>query len=354
MHLEINKAAIRDTRLAAMALPTSLASGQVLLSIDKFALTSNNISYVMAGDFLDYWGFFPTEEGWGRLPVMGFGTVVDSNNPDIAVGGRYWGFYPAGSHHVVDAQSTRGGFIDVAPFRAKHANTYRQFDLVGPDANTNDEYESAVLLLRGLFVTSFLADDFFADNQMFGATQLIVTSASSKTSLALAHEARRHQHARVIGMTSTANVDFVEETGLYDAVIEYSDIASIPTEPSIIADMAGNSQVLSAIHHHLGDNVKHSARIGATHWEETGNAGAMPGAKPEFFFAPSQLAKRGKEWGRDVLNARMAEALNLFIDDSTRWMTIVHTVGSEAIVATYTALLNGTVPASEGHVISIR
>ena len=46
-----------------------------------------------------------------------------------------------------------------------------------------DEY----LLLWGVFMTSFLVDDYLADNDFLGATQTIVTSASSKTSICLAH-----------------------------------------------------------------------------------------------------------------------------------------------------------------------
>jgi len=60
MYLEINKADIRQHRIAT---PDALAleDGQVRLSLESFALTSNNISYALSGDFLDYWGFFPTE-----------------------------------------------------------------------------------------------------------------------------------------------------------------------------------------------------------------------------------------------------------------------------------------------------
>ena len=36
-----------------------LINGQIRLTIDRFALTSNNISYAQAGDTLSYWTFFP-------------------------------------------------------------------------------------------------------------------------------------------------------------------------------------------------------------------------------------------------------------------------------------------------------
>ena len=53
-----------------------LAENEVLFKVDRFALTANNISYASAGDSLGYWGFFPAEESWGRIPAMGWGEVI--------------------------------------------------------------------------------------------------------------------------------------------------------------------------------------------------------------------------------------------------------------------------------------
>ncbi|MBP9059335.1 MAG: DUF2855 family protein, partial [Rhodoferax sp.] len=59
-----------------------LSSGQVRVRIDKFALTSNNITYAAFGEAMNYWAFFPVDgpehEAWGRIPVWGFATVVQS------------------------------------------------------------------------------------------------------------------------------------------------------------------------------------------------------------------------------------------------------------------------------------
>ena len=113
MHFEIDRTNITKHRFVETSVP-SLQDGEVALALQEFALTSNNVSYALSGDFLDYWGFFPTEDGWGRLPVMGFGVVTASANADIAVGTRYFGFYPAADHHVVLASATSGGFVDIA------------------------------------------------------------------------------------------------------------------------------------------------------------------------------------------------------------------------------------------------
>ena len=150
MHLEIDRSNIRHHRVVDST-PRELQSGEVLLSVQSLALTSNNISYALSGDFLDYWGFFPTEEGWGRLPAMGYGVVTESHNDGIPVGTRYWGFFPVGDHHVVKAQATSTGFVDVAEYREKHAMAYRGFDKVSEISAETDDANS---LLRGLFLTS--------------------------------------------------------------------------------------------------------------------------------------------------------------------------------------------------------
>ena len=66
----------------------SLAANEVVISVDKFALTANNITYGVAGDMLSYWNFFPAKDNWGRIPVWGFGTVLSSNSDGMNVGDR--------------------------------------------------------------------------------------------------------------------------------------------------------------------------------------------------------------------------------------------------------------------------
>ncbi len=96
----------------------------------------------------------------------------------------------------------------------------------------------------------------------------------------------------------------------------------------------------------------HSCRIGATHWDQNGSLDNIPGPTPAFFFAPSQLAKRGKEWGRDELNSKMNAALSDFIADSRRWMNVVESHGADAVVAAYDELVSGKIAAETGHILS--
>ena len=351
MHLEIDRTNIRSARLVESAPPDDLADGQVVLRLERAALTSNNVTYAVAGDMMDYWGFFPTQAGWGRLPVMGFGVVTASAHPEVAVGSRYFGFYPLGDHHVVQASPSRTGFIDAAPHRAPHAMTYRSFELT--NGTTDDDVAERTLVFRGLFVTSYLIDDFLREREMFGADRVIVTSASSKTSIALAHCLHRDGHVRVTGLTAAANADFARGVGEYDDVVTYDAIAPrADGTTGGLVDMAGNTTLVAAVHAALSGSVTHSCSVGATHWDAPRHDGAIPPPRPEFFFAPSQLAARGKDIGAAELQRRMTEALATFVESSRPWLQIDHTVGATAVADLYTAMATGTVDPAVGHIVS--
>jgi hypothetical protein len=66
-------------------------------------LTSNNITYAAFGDAMSYWQFWPGTgddpdgTAWGCIPVWGFGTVVQSLHPGVAVGERLYGYWPMAS-----------------------------------------------------------------------------------------------------------------------------------------------------------------------------------------------------------------------------------------------------------------
>ena len=133
------------------------------------------------------------------------------------------------------------------------------------------------MLLVPLFVTSFLIDDFFADEGFFGADVAILSSASSKTALALAHLLGRRQ-VEVVGLTSPGRVGFVEGTGGYDRVVPYDEVSALPAQQAVYADMSGDAAVRQAVHDHFGDSLAHSAVVGATHHDRMGGT-ELPGRR---------------------------------------------------------------------------
>jgi hypothetical protein len=352
MDFEVDRTDFRRTRVGDDP-PPALAAGQVRLAVERFAFTANNVSYALSGDMLGYWDFFPTEAPWGRLPVMGLSTVTESANPDIGTGGRYFGFSSMSDEVVVDARPTGNGFRDVGAHRADHAPVYTGFDSVDEDAGFREDRVDEYLLLRGVFMTSFLVDDYLQDNG-FGDRQTLVTSASSKTSIALAHCLAARGRPGV-GITSAGNVAFVEGLDLYDSVVTYDDIETLEaTTPSVVVDMAGAAEVTGRIHHHFDANLGHSCQVGATHWEAVGGQAAdLPGPTPEFFFAPGQMQKRTEDWGPGELTVRMGSAFGAFLDDAPRWLTVQHSAGPDEVTAVYGDMLEGRASPDTGHILSL-
>lgn len=355
MIFEVNRQDLRDTR--STDVPTAdLAPGQIRLAIERFAFTTNNVTYAVAGDVLDYWGFFPAEAPWGRVPAMGLASVVESANPDIGVGGRYFGFYPMGSESVITAKATSDAFRDVGDNRANHASVYTSFRDVAGDDTFRDDKVDEYLLLWGMFMTSFLVDDYLADNSFKGAEQTLVTSASSKTSISLAACLAQRDGHRAVGLTSERNRAFVEGLELYDQVITYEEIEQLDSSvTSGLVDMAGSASVRSAVHGQFADNLAFSLTVGATHWEEqpAAEGAPLPGPTPEFFFAPGQSAKRSEEWGPEVLAERIAAAFNSLLDGTDKWLTVNNRTGPDGIDATYRDLLEGRADPATGFVCSM-
>ncbi len=344
----------KQIRFDDAAVP-ELAEGQVLFRVDRFAFTANNISYALAGDMLGYWRFFPAPEGWGRIPVMGFGDVLASEHPDVAVGTRCFGFYPMSRHLVIEPSSASpSGITDGAAHREGLAPAYSQYSPTAGDSLYHPEHEDALMLMRGLFLTSFLADDFLADRS-FGEQAVLISSASSKTSIALGHRVSTTGRARAVGLTSPRNLEFVRKLGCYDRVLTYDEVDTLDAAvPTVYVDMAGNGALRHAVHEHFGGRLRHSCTIGATHWDRTGGDDeGLPGPKPEFFFAPAQIQKRSADWGPAELQRRLGEAWAEFRRFSEGWLEVQRGVGREAVERVYRETLAGRSEPQHGHVLSL-
>ncbi|MDX6606165.1 MAG: hypothetical protein QOD14_705, partial [Solirubrobacterales bacterium] len=88
----------------------------MLLGVDSFGLTTNNITYAVMGDAMSYWQFFPAEDGWARMPVWGFADVVASKAEGVPEGTRIFGYLPPASHLVVEPdRADPADFVDTTP-----------------------------------------------------------------------------------------------------------------------------------------------------------------------------------------------------------------------------------------------
>ena len=180
----------------------------LLIKVDRFAFTANNITYAVLGDELKYWELFPAPEGFGNIPVWGFGEVIASRHPDIAIGERLFGYFPMATHLVIEAADvSKRGLRDAAAHRQNVAPVYNAYARVSGDpayAGRQGDYQA---LLRPLFMLSFLVDDFLSENEFYGARSVMLSSASSKTAFGLAHLLHTRKDIKVIGLTSASNHD---------------------------------------------------------------------------------------------------------------------------------------------------
>ncbi len=222
--------------------------------------------------------------------------------------------------------------------------------------------ESLIALLRPLFITSFLIDDFLADNGFFGARTVVIASASSKTAYGLAFcLARRRGVAgapATIGLTSPRNEAFVRSLGCYDDVVVYGDVAKMAADDTAVyVDMSGDAALRAAVHGRWNDRLVYSCSVGGTHWQALGGGKGLPGPRPVLFFAPAQAKKRLADWGALGLQERLAAAWSLFIERATDarrpWLRVVSGQGRDAVLAAYEALIDGRVPAEEGWILGL-
>ncbi|MEE4154913.1 MAG: DUF2855 family protein [Erythrobacter sp.] len=358
--VHVSKDDLKDASLAK-AEPVELAPGAVRLAVESFSVTANNITYAVVGDGFGYWNFFPPAgedtEGYGIVPLWGHARVVASNCEGIAVGERVYGYLPMASGlDVVPGKIHAGGFTDMAEHRQKMSPIYNAYTRLDADPEHDPAREAERMIYGPLFKTGFIIEYFMRGQNFFGAEQIVLTSASSKTAMGLASVARANSPGvRRIGLTSPGNVDFVRGTGLYDDVVPYDDLASIAKKPTVSVDFAGNAKLLAGLHRHFDEALKYSCLVGATHIEERGGgfgrASELPGPRPVLFFAPDHFVAFFKEHGPVEGGKMAAAAWRGFLESVEGAVEIVRLTGLEAARETYLAMIGGTVDPAKGIVI---
>jgi hypothetical protein len=333
-----------------------LAEGDALLEVDRYAFSANNITYAVCGEALQYWQFFPAPEGWGRIPVWGYANVVASRASELQEGTRVFGYLPMSPYLKVHPMGVSGhSFADASEHRRQLPATYQSYERVQPgDART----EELRAILRPLMGTGYLIDAWLHDQAQFGARQILVASASSKTAIGAAYfmSRRPQRDFEIVGLTSSRNRAFCERLGYYDRVVEYGQISALDAAvPAVFVDMAGDAQVTAGIHGHFAAALKHSCLVGLTHRTVSLGAPArdLPGPAPQLFFAPAQLELQQKQWGVEGFATRVREAQRDLYAAADEWLRIAHARGREPIEAAYRAVLEGRVEPSQGLILAL-
>ena len=358
--LQTDKRNLASTRIVSQNL-ADLQPGQALLKISRLALTTNNITYAAFGDtpHLRYWDFFPTaEQGWGHMPAWGFAEVVSTTVEGLEPGERFYGYWPIASHLVVEpVRVTERGFYDGSAHRLELTSAYNQYQRNRTDAAYRPENEDYQMLLRPLFITSFMLADYLEDNQFFGAKRIIVSSASSKTAFGTLF-CLQDSHVELVGLTSNSNRQYVEGLGCYQNVVTYDQLESLDAAvPTLYVDFSGNADLRQRIHAHFGSALMHDCYAGSAHSQDhiSEQKQELSGPQPQAYFAPNQIRKRNADWGPAEVTRRFNAAQLSFIErvrnPASPWLELQRHEGLDSAPALVETLVNGRVNPADGHVL---
>ncbi|MFH5209519.1 DUF2855 family protein [Antrihabitans sp. NCIMB 15449] len=331
--------------------------GEVVVEVQRFALTANNVTYATAGDVLGYWQFYPAPDGWGRVPAWGFAEVVASSTELASVGDRLYGFWPMSTHATITPTGKPGSrLLDATPHRRQLPALYNAYLPAGREDPPREGLES---LVRPLFGTAWLIADQLEQAAFHQASTIVLSSASSKTAAATAWCLGRYPNRpQVVGLTSRRNRDYVEGLGSYDATITYDELAgSTLTEPINYVDVAGNASTRRTVHTLFGAGLALSLTVGSTHWEDPAGFNGddtLPGPTPQLFFAPSQIEKRTEELGRHELVRLIGGAQNEYLDVFSQSTNVVLATTPDDVQSAWSATSDGSTEPSSGIVASLR
>lgn len=293
------------------------------------------------------------------MPAWGFAEIVESTVEGLAVGERFYGYWPIASHVVMNpVRVSERGFYDGIPHRLELTSAYNQYQRISTDAAYRAADENYQMLLRPLFITSFMLADFLEDNNFFGARQIIVSSASSKTAYGTAFCLEQNDSVALIGLTSGGNTDFVAQLGCYQQAVAYEDVEQLDASiPTLYVDFSGNVALRNRIHEHFKDSLAYDCYAGSAQNHEHLSAAETPvhGPAPQPYFAPYQIKKRNADWGAAEVTRRFNAAQLAFIErvqnPAAPWLNVIEHAGLEQAKTLVEDLVGGRIDPKDGHAV---
>ncbi|KAJ3220585.1 hypothetical protein HK099_004158 [Clydaea vesicula] len=295
------------------------------------------------------------------MPVWGFGTVLKTKNASITLNERIFGYFPASK------------YIILCPVKVNYSNFMVSRPQVPVDRVVYNTYvrvknnlafqknEEGISIFWPLWATAYNLVYMLNANKNWFAKNIIVTSASSKTSFCFAKEfGRRNNGTRLIGLTSKANVDFVKSLKLYDVVLTYDNYKNLETDmKSLIVDVAGDRLLNSNLAKHLGDNRVQTVTVGMSHYEPNEKSlDARPAEetsrnRTSLFFAPVWILKRRDELGKEKAQELEEIAWNDTVQHLHNWIKFSKFKGPLTTEIVYQKAIAGKLDAKVGYIVSM-
>jgi len=357
IEFQTNKTDLTKSRIIESE-QVALDDGEVRAKVDRFAFTANNITYAAMGEQLRYWEFFPPNgeqaKQWGIIPVWGFADVVESKCDELPVGERLFGYFPPATSLIMTPMRVSDAtFTEASEHRTTLPPSYNSYRRVGAEPGYDRANDNERMLLYVLHLTSFCLYDMLQENSWFGAQQVVIISASSKTSTGLAYGLAADENAPpLVGLTSARNIELVTSLDAYDSAHTYDDLSNIDASiPTVIVDMSGDATVLSRLHTHLGDNMLYCSNVGFTHWDEPQTAQGINQKRSQLFFAPSVIQKRMKEWGPAEFQRKSMNFIAHTFAKSRTWIKMTEVNSVTGLADIYADVCNGKVAPYEGLIV---
>jgi hypothetical protein len=351
--IEIQKDALMNSRQVQSNIELDGHQNAVILEVQKFGFSANNITYALLGERFGYWGFFPASEGYGITPVWGFAKVVQTNTEQLKIGELVYGYLPMATHLLIHADKiSEQGFTDVHPQRKSISPVYDHYLRCNADPTYAEVAETWILTFRPLFTTSFVLAYALADRMQAHKGNVFLTSASSKTAYGTAQILRIIMpDVRLVGLTSEGQVDFVNQTGCYDDVLSYDEIDSHSVgEHDWLLDFAGDQVRLNRLRNGHKLAMERTLLIGATDVEAQGFRDKL--AIGGVFFAPDEVRKFNKEWGPTEFQKRYFQHWQSFVKHFKPLLNEQSESGALAIIDQFQQFLNGKVNPKMMHVLT--
>ena len=188
----------RDDLKATVVLHDELAplqAGEIRLRVDKVGLSANNLFYAQMGEapFLKFFAVYPLGEehkDLANVPAWGVATVVESDNPDFSPGEQFRGFLHMTNVVQMKARRTPEVFQAYGGGRDKINQAYNGFLAVDPEGTSpirgsGEKSDLAMTSAPGAS-SGFILYELLKMHDFYGANSIVLTSASSKLSLATA------------------------------------------------------------------------------------------------------------------------------------------------------------------------
>jgi len=342
-----------------------LGDGEVCLKIERFAFTSNNVTYGVAGETFGYWKFFPPlndmNNEWGCLPVWGFAEISHSKNKCLNIGERIFGYFPLASSLIVNpVKISNQSFTDGAERRKELPSVYNTYIRTSSDINYNKALDNIRALLFPLHVTAFCLCDFLQEESYYKSAQILILSASSKTAIGIAQGLAEQKNVPdVVGITSDKNVVFANNLGCYNQVFSYRNLDMINSDvATVIVDMTGNREILGALHNSLRRHMVKCITVGMTHWDNKTKtkdllSQMMIRDRTEFFFAPAHVKKRINDWGQKIFNKKTESFMSTRIMQSREWIRVKEVQGLDNFISIYNDFASGKINPKEGIIVQL-